>query len=255
MTKTKETKRIKYISLKDTEVMETMEYSVFILDKKNRPINEEKVKSFMREFKKGRFYMKEFPAIVNENFVILDGQHRFDACRQMQLPFLFRLTDKLTIDNVIDIQSNAGWSTMDYVHAYIKQEKQDYIVLYRFMNRYKLTATSAVYLLRNNFAVGLLKCGFYEGNFVVVNETKAHKFAKMINEIQDLISIRATQKNFVIAVAKSMSTPDFNDKRMIEQMTKYGSLMKQQVTTDDFIRNLELVYNYHLAQINKARFL
>lgn len=133
--------------LKDTEVIETREYNVFILDKLNRPISDDKVNFFVRQFKADHFFMKEFPAIVDNNFVILDGQHRFEAVKRLSLPFYFRVSDTLTIDDVTNIQVNAGWSPADYLHSYVQQGKMPYIITHRFVERYEIPVSTAVRIL------------------------------------------------------------------------------------------------------------
>src|ERR1035437_11165787 len=79
-----------YTKLIGTEVLETYKYEQFIRDDKNRPIHEEKVHFFMKQFKLGKFFMKEFPIIVDNQFLILDGQHRYEALKRLELPLYFR---------------------------------------------------------------------------------------------------------------------------------------------------------------------
>jgi len=239
--------------VQNSELYETTEYGVFTLDSKNRPINEGKVHSFMNYFKTGKFFMKEFPAIVDENFIILDGQHRYEACRRLSLPFFFRLSHELTLDNVVDVQVNAGWTTNDYLHAFVKQGNQDYIVLQRFVKRYNMPASLAVLLLEGR-RVSLGKAGFYDVTFAIKNEEKGHKRAQAIQEIGALTKQLHKDKSFGLAMIDIMNNPEYDHKRMMDQMTKYHTLMQRHVSSQNYIRNLEEVYNYRLQEKNRVRF-
>ncbi len=238
-----------------TEVLETLEYNVFILDIKNRPINEKKVYSFIKQFKNEQFFMKEFPAIVDFDFVILDGQHRYMACKQLGLPFYFRFTDKLSIDNVADVQANAGWKNTDFLHAFIKQKNQDYVVLYRFIQRYKLSPGNACKLLAQSQKGGLESLGFYSGSFKVKDETKAHAQAKIIFEVGNICGNLHKDARFIGAMLRVILHPDYDHKRMLRQLDKYGSRMHRQLSTDEYVKNIEEVYSYKAYQENKVRFL
>ncbi len=244
-----------FTKVQNTELLESTRYDKFIKDEKNRPIHAEKVNFFMRQFKEGNFFMKEFPVIVDKNFVILDGQHRYEAVRLLQFPLYFRFADTLTIDNVVEVQLNAGWKITDYIHAYIKQKKQDYVVLQRFMSRYKISAGIAVSLLTQTDRGGLKRSGFYEGAFKVKDEAEAHKNAKAINEIGEIALRLNRDASFCSAVIKIINHPEYDHKRMIEQLTKYVSLMRRHMKIEDYIRNLEEIYNYRLYTKNKVRFI
>lgn len=241
--------------VKGTEVWETTNYAAFHMDEKNRPINEEKVAVFMKQFKKGNNFMKEFPAVVTEDHLILDGQHRFVALRRLELPIYYRYSTSLTIDSVVDVQSNAGWHTSDFLHAFIKQKKQDYIVLHRFVERYDISMSIAASLLTQSMRGNLRKSGFYQGLFKIKDETWAHEKAKMIFELGELAWNLHKDAKFCGALVKVFQTPDYDHKRMVTQMKKYNSLLRRQVTTDAYIENFEEVYNYKLYTKNKVRFI
>ena len=243
-----------YKVLTGTEVLETSSYENFKCDAKNRPVSEEKIHFFMKQFKQGKFFMKEFPVIVDANMIILDGQHRFEAVKRLGIPLYFRFTDTLSIDNVVDVQINAGWKSGDYLHAFIKQGNQNYIILHRFVERYKINTSVAIALLTGN-KTGLKMSGFYEGTFRVKDETSAHEQAKEINKVGEMANGLHKDVKFCMALITMMAHPEYEEKRLVDQIEKYASLMKRQMTHDAYMRNLEEVYNYRLYNKNKVRFI
>lgn len=248
--------------LENSEVFETSEF-LFTYSNKNRPIDEGKVLEFMRKFKTNQNYMREFPALICiTTWVILDGQHRIEACKRLSIPFCYRWTNEdsgLTIDNVASVQANAGWKTMDYVHSFIKQGKQDYVVLNRFIARYNLPPTTAVMILSakgptSQKGGSLKSTGFYTGNLKVENETEGHILAKRVLEFGKL-GFECTNRNFVMALMLVMKHPDYNHTQMIKRFTSYGnSIFHKQVNTLLYVREFEKLYNYSSQEQNRLRF-
>ena len=267
ITKTKEMVHLERNStpIKDSEVFETSEF-LFTFSIKNRPIDDKKVLDFMDKFKTGQNYMKEFPALIcSDTWVILDGQHRIEACRRLGIPFFYRWTmqgSNLTIDNVSSVQVNAGWKTIDYVHSFVKQEKQPYIILKRFIGRYNLPVSTAVMLLtgyiNDSKKGGLHASGFYNGTLKVIpeNEIKAHKIAKRAQEFGKLGFKVHNNRNFVAALVAVTKHPEYDHKQMMDRFEKYGpSMFYQQINTELYIRNLEKLYNYKSLESNRLRFI
>lgn len=244
--------------LSNTEVLETTHYEWFNMNVKNRPLSEERVHGFMREFKKGNFFMKDFPAVVDGEYTIIDGQHRFEAVRRMELPFYFKLAMDISLDKVTVVQTNSGWSVYDYIHAYIKQQNQNYVVLSRFMKRYGMTASLAIEMIKG-FSQSMKNTGFYTGTLLISEKEEAtgHKRCKMATEIIDLCPNAGVlhDKAFFRAVIKIAENAEYDHKRMCGQMKKYASLFQRQVNTKAYLRNIEEVFNYKLYTKNKVRFI
>jgi hypothetical protein len=222
------------------------------MDLRNRPVNEARVAAFMKQFQEGHFYMKEFPGVVDSNFCILDGQHRFEACKRMGLPFYFHFSDTLTIENVTNVQLNAGWKLKDYLHSFVQQKNMNYIILHRFVERYKFGVSVACMLLAQN-AQGLTRNGYYAGNFKVKFEEKAHNQSAMIAELAELTGTKG--EAFVRTLVNMMINEQYDHKRMVKQLKKYAFMFKRMYKQEDQARNLEEIYNYRIHSENKVRFL
>jgi len=258
--KVAESKKMKIANvnvIQNAEILETKEYNVFSFDIHNRPINEAKVNGFIKKFKDGHNFMTEFPAIVSENFVLLDGQHRFMACKYLGIPFVFRFSNQLTIDNVVEIQSNAGWTNRDYLHAFVSQKKQDYIIVQRFLNKYQVPLSVAVSLLAGaKWREGMGKIGFYNGTFKVKAEDFAHKVCDMALKIKSYGWKNPYDRNFLIALARVMSHEKYDEKRLLDKARQFGaSLLHKQVSVESAVINFEELYNYHALEKAKVRFM
>lgn len=240
--------------VKDSETYETTEYDVFKLDKQNRPIDEERVAAFVKKFSKGEFFLKDMPGLIGEDFDVVDGQHRLIACEKLGLPFFYRISKDVQMKDVVSIQTNAGWSTADYLAKYVTAGNQDYVVLHRFVERYNFSISTAILLLSDSSTkYSLKKSGFNEGRFEVHNETAGHDVAQKIIETRDAGVNFWKDRAFAMAMIKIAANDKYDHEKMIEKIRLFPSLFVRQTTVDDYMRKLEEAYNYHVAQKHRLR--
>lgn len=72
------------------------------------------------------------PILVNEKFEIIDGQGRFTACKELNLPVYYVQQNGIGIEEVRKMNSvSSNWVTGDYVHSYTEgdETKDSYIYL------------------------------------------------------------------------------------------------------------------------------
>jgi len=98
------------------EVKETNDYSMFRTLEGNRHLNKLHVKRLKESFQKA--YLLS-PIIVNEKFEIIDGQHRFEAAKQLGVPINFLIAPKYGLKEAQMLNENMkNWKKEDYLNAY-----------------------------------------------------------------------------------------------------------------------------------------
>ena len=83
------------------EILNTMDYSVFKILKMNRPTDLRKVSRFVEEMKKRPHLPLVCPVIVTTQMEILDGQHRFLACKMLGTPVYYVTHPLLSYEDMI----------------------------------------------------------------------------------------------------------------------------------------------------------
>jgi hypothetical protein len=121
------------------------DYDSFKILEGNRSINRNKVERFEVEFKEHKYH-KDFPILVNENMEIIDGQHRFVACKNLGLPIVFKKTkDAYEIEEIARLNSlSTKWKSADFVNAYL--DKPDYVWFKNFVEKFKIPTGVAIKL-------------------------------------------------------------------------------------------------------------
>ncbi len=101
--------------------MTTIDYDRFKFKEDNREINIGLVTRIVKSINEIG-YDSSKPIKVNKDMEIIDGQHRFLACKQLGLPILYDIS-KNADDHRTLILLNANqepWRTGDYVYSWAK---------------------------------------------------------------------------------------------------------------------------------------
>lgn len=88
-------------------VCSTMKYDMFSHNEGNRNgVQNKRINNFRAKIQKNRFYPVLGHIFVNNKGVILEGNHRFDACVAEGKPIIFMVVDNMTIDEISDYNTN-----------------------------------------------------------------------------------------------------------------------------------------------------
>jgi len=227
----------------NSEVFETLDYEWFTFDKINRPIGNARVQDFIKEFKNGRNFMMDCPALVTPDGVVIDGQARITALMELGLPVFYRIAMQVGINEVERIQTNSQWAAGDSLHSNIQKGRKDYIALSKFMDEHNMKVSTAVMLLNGGLRTSLSKINFKYGGFKIKDGEKAARMAKIINEVGAATHFLHNQR-FCTAMCKMAQHRDYSHKRMMKQLEKYRSLAIPQVNADGYRDNLVYIFNY-----------
>ncbi len=100
------------------KIVQTTNYSLFNKAGFNRDVNDAHVAKLMKSIK-DTGYIVEFPIIVDSNYTIVDGQHRFEACKRLGLPIYYTQAKReFTASDIININSTQkSWSLLDRIKS------------------------------------------------------------------------------------------------------------------------------------------
>jgi len=96
------------------------------------------------------------PIIVNEKFEIIDGQHRYEAAKELGLPVNYIMVKGYGLDEVKKLNENASnWGKKEHLHAYVELEYPAYIQFKEFMEEYPdFSLVACEVLLTNLLSAG-----------------------------------------------------------------------------------------------------
>lgn len=199
-------------------------------------------------------YISGCPIICDEDGFIIDGQHRYEACKELKVePPIVVLDMKNAFDMAPLMNSTQmRWSTKDYVHYWAVKGFPDYIILEQICKEKNLSP-SVVYNIISGKSdktglgtsrdVSALKLG----KFVI--EDKSDKgLAKLERKINAIIGIvnelgLPKTERLIIALARLSKDSNFSFATMIAKIDYQKSRVYRCSTIIEYQQMLANIYN------------
>ena len=195
------------------------------------------------------------PIIVNENYEILDGQHRFEAVKKLGLPLYYMVTDGWNLDDVRTANIIVkGWSYGDYIHSYKELETTDtgpYTIMDWFIRKYGISSECTLKILGKHKSSGKLTDEFKAGKLEIGSIQKATSFANFLMNIKPYwASYR--KRAFITAIQAMDEDARFSRKTFLSKLDRHSMKMRECTNALDYMDVIEYVYN--CGSRNKIRF-
>jgi hypothetical protein len=127
-------------------VLKTNDYSRFKSRDGNRSLNELHLKRLTQSVMQNDL-LHANPILVNEKYEIIDGQHRFNVCRQLQKPVHYVQVKGLGLSEIQILNANSkNWKLEDYIDGYCQMNLPEYCYLKNIMKKSELGITSILTL-------------------------------------------------------------------------------------------------------------
>lgn len=227
-------------------VYETSDYDLFQLSKFNRNVL---LRKEMLEQAKEGFIA---PIIVNDNNVVIDGQHRLEASKKVGVPVSYIVMPGLDEDDIVRMNTvQKPWSLQNYIEAYANQGLPEYIKLVDLIKRSysNVTVTSNIAVnspTNSNVAKKMIK----NGEFKFFNHNKAVEFLQFYKRFREDTQ---TQKRTTVATAlyELFKVKGFDRNRIINKVIATGLNDNINVKTfrhTDILKTLIDTYNNMLSK-------
>lgn len=226
----------------------SLDYEKFVALPGNRDINQSHVKRLAAALAEHPEIAEAQPILVNEKFQIIDGQHRFEAEKLLNLPVYYSVVPGIGIEtarylNVMQKQ----WRPRDYAKSYAVTGNENYKIYLEAVDDFGLPHVVILRALGNYYSGedrGRLGYDFKEGRFVVKNKDEAYEHMAHINELATIMKIPPISP-LCHALLKVFSTPDFSYERLLEKLRMGGqSYVQAYSNVRDYMRMLDDIYNY-----------
>jgi hypothetical protein len=183
---------------------------------------------------------------VNENYEIIDGQHRFEVIKELKLPLNYVICKGYGLNEVHILNQNSKtWNADDYLAGYCKLGYSDYVRYKVFKEKYDLPHNICVPIL-SGFASNTPESGikdFYNGNFKIKSWKQAIDFADNLSLFSSLYQGYKKPK-FIFALLQLMKKEKFELIEFISKLRLQPSSMIDCQTTSQYINLIEQIYNY-----------
>lgn len=230
-------------TLKIAEVFQTKNYDLFTNIEGNRNLNMIHLNRLKKSIQDNYLFTC---LIVNENYEIIDGQHRFEALKELELPINYVMIRGYNLKHVQILNQNSrSWQMDDFIDAYVKLGYKDYLIYQQFQQKYGLSHT-VTYALLLNTTTSLkseTKKHFGRGLFKVKNYNKAVLYAERIMMLKDYF-VNYKDRNYIFAMIKLFDSDVFDFNEYMQKLKLQPKGIQPCKTIRQYIENAEDIYNY-----------
>tara|TARA_R110002167_G_scaffold266773_1_gene473552 strand:- start:1381 stop:2130 length:750 start_codon:yes stop_codon:yes gene_type:complete len=184
--------------------------------------------------------------IVNEKYEIIDGQHRFEVIKELNLPMHYIICKGYGLNEVHILNQNSKtWNSDDYLEAYCNLKYPHYVNYDIFKTRYKLGHHSAMAIASNTASSpnGDHLKNFHKGEFVFKDFKKSCAIAEKI-EILGQYYEGNKRRSFVLAMLQLFKNDNFEFTEFLQKLKNQPTALLDCANTSQYISLIEEIYNY-----------
>ena len=232
-------------------IYETKEYTKFKYLRGNRSIHEPWVRKLVELIKEKDL---QIPIIVDEAMRVQDGQHRLEAYKIVGAPVKYIIKSKFALTEVRSLnQNNKKWTLTDYMMSFVKLNNKDYALLEWFVKTYDMPILASVAMLNNKgFVDTKIIKAYKEGEFKIEDLEWGKTQARRLAWIGEFFQYYK-KRQFISAMLSVFKDKTFKWEIFKKRLQGNSSKLKNQGSRNDFIVNIERIYNHGTNPKNKIR--
>ncbi|MCG3203972.1 MAG: hypothetical protein KCHDKBKB_00649 [Elusimicrobia bacterium] len=229
-------------------IKSTTKYDQFTHMRGNRDLQPNHVKSLVQSIAKNNL-LESNPIIVNQNGLVIDGQHRLEAAKQLGVPVSYVVTDG-NLDIVQKLNTSAkSWSYDDFVNSYIELGNKNYIELQEFKKKwgisYGLAGSLMMFGPTANVGGTSNKDYIKSGKFKIKYAEYADGVMQWVDAFSEFAdAVVRRNRSFITAVIQLKESGAVSFANLKHKLAVHGRQLVRMNTKSDYLRQLEEIINF-----------
>lgn len=230
----------------------TKDYDIFKKLHGNRPVSNRHVRNLIESIKRENL-LKYHPITVNENFEVVDGQHRLEAAKKLgiHIHFIVKVGSTYKTAGVLNFATEE-WSFYNYLENFSKNGYPDYIKVSDFIDKHDVTLNRFKYLLSEKQKYIYLK-SFKYGDFKLIDNlsdisNKIESINKIISFLDGILVIENSKflytDSFWRALYILLVKNDIEIPRLLEKLEIKRLAIRPLPTYTDYLKLILDIYNW-----------
>lgn len=234
------------------QIKTTHSYSLFKPIGGNRQLNPLHIQRLVKSMKENYLFTV---ITVNERNEIIDGQHRFNVIKELNLPLHYVICKGYGLNEVHRMNQNSKvWNTDDYLDGYIQLGYRDYQIYKDFKIKYGFGHAETKSILLDISGSAIRESNnFYLGTFKIKDLKKATLIADKITTIGAYYT-GYKRRSFVNAMIVLMKNESFDFDEFIRKVKIQPTALVDCTTTTNYIELIEDIYNFKRRDKINLRF-
>lgn len=225
----------------------TKNYDQFSFLTGNRKVDDSKVDKIKADIKSGLNLLPYCPIIVNKQFMILDGQHRFTVAKDLNLDLYYVVAENIAIKQVAKLNSrSSSWKNEDYLNCWLKYKVPGYDQIKELVDL-GIKWNDTFNLLHNGRVTSgymQLTENFREGSFVVKTYDIAKEFIDFLKPFHGIKIWKS--RNFMICMQKIRKKNNFDMDRLVSSIMRDYEEYDSGGSYKTLLNQIEMSYNFRL---------
>lgn len=230
----------------------TKNYEMFKKNTSNRELdkqNLEKIKASIEM--KNLLHLR--PIIVNEKMEIIDGQHRFEIAKQLNVPIYYQIQKEANEEDVFLLNVNQkSWGFNDYLNYYISLGYEDYINFKKIIDKYSISINAGFHFIYT-YTDGRLFVDFRRGKLklpptVFIDTDILFDKYQQVKEIIKLKYIGNSRfvegPKFIGSLFRFLARSDVNFEKFLSKLEMKLNFLKSTSKTSECLEILVSIYNF-----------
>lgn len=227
----------------------TSEYDLFSQPILQRPLDQSRVLRIAEQMEAVGFLSSE-QITIDEDWNIIDGQHRYEAAKLAGVPIWYMYDPNLIPANIPIIEGlGKSWTLPDYISAYAKEGRAAYVYIQDTAKNAKIPVSVMCDLLRLN---QMLKSKLKRGLIAEIGAEEKERAEFAIKHCQEFRDRGRFQHwnnaPFVRTIAWLLDQDEYKPSRMRQKLEYLSSNLVRCSTVQQYLGVLTNMYNYKVRQ-------
>ena len=190
------------------------------------------------------------PIIVNEDYEVIDGQHRLAAAERLGIPIYYIKDKGITIADVRLLNTNVkGWGMGDFLETFIAEGRRDYQELVKFQKKHKLSLSTAVAMLSLNIDSAYFGAPyklFRNGEFKIVDKGLSEGFVEFYKVVAKYTEENTYRdRDFIGALWQVYRNEEIKPEDFLERLPKFPQPIYRRAGVREYLRQFEDILNFN----------
>jgi len=238
------------MSHNDLQIHSTHDLSIFKTLNGNRDLNMSNVDRIAKSILDNGFL--KLPIVINENFEIIDGQHRVEAAKKVNSIIYYVKVKNYDLSTAILLNANASnWKTIDYVKSFCERGNSNYIKLMQLYESNKDFALNTCAELTTDFIYRLVlnkdnskSDAIKTGEFIYNDVNDAEYIFESMRKIHGNIP-ESKSSIYCRTIKLCLKNPEFKLNDFAYKANKHPDQYRKSSTISVIMANIEHIYNYN----------
>ena len=213
-------------------------------------------------------YIREKAMIVDSDYVLKSGHHRFNACKMLEVDenkgdyrgAWILIDDNFSLQEATEIDDEvARWKSTDWIVYYARQGNEEYKKIMEFVEANNLGIKAAQSLLLDCATQSSAEVfmDIKKGEFKVKDWGLAHGRVGYLKSLAQYLDKPEEWRNvhLVTAIQKLFKTPGFDPEVLVRKISKQTRKFRIQRNRRDMLEVLQDIYNYMRKDGHKIRII